>query len=94
MQTLISNTVSVSLKEIVSLAAKLQPLKIDKAVEDSVVAFTERRLEQLLIDENISAEAGKIPASYCCKDMGPWRYRESLFMMLLMHLFVLCLWER
>jgi glycyl-tRNA synthetase beta subunit len=58
LQTLVSNKVSLSLSAAVALAAAQQPLSVTQQQQDSVLDFVGRRLEQLLIDAGVSAEAG------------------------------------
>jgi hypothetical protein len=54
----VSNNVSLSLKAAVSLAAAQQPLSVTQQQQTAVLDFVGRRLEQLLSDAGVSAEAG------------------------------------
>lgn len=53
-----SNNVSLSLSAAVALAAAQQPLAVTQKQQESVLDFVGRRLEQLLSDAGVSAEAG------------------------------------
>jgi glycyl-tRNA synthetase len=59
LQALVSNNVSLSLRGAVALAAAQQPLAVSAAQQEAVVDFVSRRLEQLLVDSGVSAEAGE-----------------------------------
>jgi glycyl-tRNA synthetase len=56
-QTLVSNNVSLSLAAAVALAAHQQPIKVSDKQQAAVLDFVGRRLEQLLMDAGVSAEA-------------------------------------
>lgn len=58
LQALVSNNVSLSLHSAVALAAAQQPLPVSQQQQEAVVEFVSRRLEQLLVDSGVSAEAG------------------------------------
>jgi hypothetical protein len=58
LQALVSNNVSLSLRSAVALAAAQQPLSVTQQQQEAVVDFVSRRLEQLLVDSGVSAEAG------------------------------------
>lgn len=58
LQTLVSNNVSLSLSAAVALAAAQQPIPVTQQQQEAVLDFVGRRLEQLLIDAGVSAEAG------------------------------------
>lgn len=58
LQALVSNNVSLSLSAAVALAAAQQPLSVTHQQQDAVLDFVGRRLEQLLSDAGVSAEAG------------------------------------
>jgi glycyl-tRNA synthetase len=63
----VSNNVSLSLRSAVSLAAAQQPLAVSQQQQEAVIEFVSRRLEQLLVDSGVSAEAGRIHfSSPCC----------------------------
>lgn len=70
MQTLVSNNVSLSLSAAVALAAAQQPLSVSQQQQEAVMDFVGRRLEQLLMDAGVSAEAGETAsvAGCCCVD--------------------------
>jgi glycyl-tRNA synthetase beta subunit len=55
----VSNNVRFSLASAVDLAAKAQPVKVDAKAAAAVVEFVTRRLEQLLVDSGVPAEAGE-----------------------------------
>lgn len=55
-----SNNVSLSLRSAVALAAAQQPLPVRGQQQEAVVDFVSRRLEQLLVDSGVSAEAGAL----------------------------------
>lgn len=57
LQTLVSNNVSLSLSAAVVLAAAQQPLSVSQQQQEAVLDFVGRRLEQLLMDAGVSAEA-------------------------------------
>ncbi|WIA13728.1 hypothetical protein OEZ85_007280 [Tetradesmus obliquus] len=57
LQALVSNNVSLSLRSAVALAAAQQPLPVRGQQQEAVVDFVSRRLEQLLVDSGVSAEA-------------------------------------
>lgn len=57
-----SNNVSLSLTAAVSLAAAQQPLSVTQQQQEAVLDFVGRRLEQLLSDAGVSAEAGETGA--------------------------------
>ncbi|KAF6257872.1 glycyl-tRNA synthetase beta subunit-domain-containing protein, partial [Scenedesmus sp. NREL 46B-D3] len=57
LQALVSNNVSLSLHSAVALAAAQQPLPVSQQQQEAVVEFVSRRLEQLLVDSGVSAEA-------------------------------------
>jgi glycyl-tRNA synthetase beta subunit len=65
LQALVSNNVSLSLRSAVALAAAQQPLAVSAAQQDAVVDFVSRRLEQLLVDAGVSAEAGALLVLGC-----------------------------
>jgi len=54
----VSNNVSLSLAAAVGLAAAQQPLTVTQQQQAAVLDFVGRRLEQLLSDAGVSAEAG------------------------------------
>lgn len=56
-----SNNVSLSLKNAVALAAAQQPITVSQQQQEAVIEFVTRRLEQLLVDAGVSAEAGENP---------------------------------
>jgi glycyl-tRNA synthetase len=55
----VSNNVQLSLSSAVSLAAAAQPVKVDAKAQAAVLDFVGRRLEQLLVDAGVPAEAGE-----------------------------------
>ncbi|KIY92230.1 glycyl-tRNA synthetase alpha chain [Monoraphidium neglectum] len=59
LQALVSNNVQLSLSSAVSLAAAAQPVKVDAKAQAAVLDFVGRRLEQLLVDAGVPAEAGE-----------------------------------
>ena len=59
MQTLTANNVSLNLEEGIAHAARLQPIEVPKEVQEAVLEFITRRLEQLLVDEGCGVEAVK-----------------------------------
>eukprot|EP00210_Caulerpa_lentillifera_P001195 g1151.t1 len=52
-QALISNKKNFSIKSAIGLAAKMQPVQVDRKVQNEVFEFIERRLEQLLMNKDI-----------------------------------------
>lgn len=70
LQTLVSNNVSLSLSAAVALAAAQQPLSVSQQQQEAVMDFVGRRLEQLLMDAGVSAEAGEAGSvtGRCCVD--------------------------
>ena len=58
LQTLVSSNTSLSLSAAVALAAAQQPISVTQQQQEAVLEFVGRRLEQLLIDAGVSAEAG------------------------------------
>jgi hypothetical protein len=67
LQALVSNNVSLSLRSAVALAAAQQPLAVSQQQQEAVVEFVSRRLEQLLVDSGVSAEAGMmLSCKPCC----------------------------
>lgn len=57
LQALVSNNVRLSLSSAVALAAGAQPVAVDAKARGAVMDFVTRRLEQLLVDSGVSAEA-------------------------------------
>eukprot|EP00878_Enallax_costatus_P022661 GHUV01024061.1.p1 GENE.GHUV01024061.1~~GHUV01024061.1.p1 ORF type:complete len:440 (+),score=146.68 GHUV01024061.1:25-1344(+) len=57
LQALVSNNVSLSLKDAVAMAAAQQPIKVSQQQQEAVLEFVGRRLEQLLVDSGVSTEA-------------------------------------
>lgn len=58
MQALVVNKVGLSLREAVAAAAKLQPITVSDKVAKDVVDYVQGRLEQLITDSGVPAEAG------------------------------------
>ena len=78
LQTLIANDVRTDLRELVALAAGVQPIACGRDVQAAVRDFAARRLEQLLLDR------GAFPAlSHCAAWLGGsgcvGRYRPADF---------------
>lgn len=65
LQALVSNNVSLSLAAAVNLAAKQQPINVTQQQQEAVLDFVGRRLEQLLMDAGVSAEAGQCVSVVC-----------------------------
>lgn len=55
-QILVENKKNFDLTKALTLAAQVQPIRIDNDVINEVVQFVTRRLEQLLVDEGINYE--------------------------------------
>lgn len=88
LQTCLSNNVSLSLKSIVDLAAKHQPLKVSEDVKGEVLGYLAGRMEQLLVDAGnpteavraVLAERGDDPslAAKTCNDLrAEWTVNGS-----------------
>ena len=59
MQALTGNKASLDLEEAVAQAAQLQPIEVPREIQEGVLEFILRRLEQLLVDEGCGVEAVK-----------------------------------
>eukprot|EP00892_Ulva_mutabilis_P006376 jgi/Ulvmu1/410/UM001_0417.1 len=59
LQTLIGNGVRASMRAAVAAAAELQPVAAGEDVQRDVVEFVSRRLEQLILDDGVPAEAAR-----------------------------------
>jgi glycyl-tRNA synthetase len=57
LQTLVGNGIGVDLRAAASAAAELQPITVSEETLDTALDFVERRLEQLLLDRGLAAQA-------------------------------------
>lgn len=58
-QALTRNDTSLDLEVAIAQAAQLQPVKVPREIQEGVLEFIVRRLEQLLVDEGCGIEAVK-----------------------------------